>query len=101
MNSQQDFLALLPMKWEIFLRGFCSQIRKYCIFIARDRYCFIVLFTIPEDAVLYVYNFLMVCGWPIYFKVFCKMMSSLPVTKHPLVYASDAEAATNFLNIAI
>ena len=48
----------------------------------------------PEDFVLSMYNFLMGCGWSIYSNVFCKMMTSLPVTKQPPVSDSAAEAAT-------
>ena len=36
------------------------------------------------------------CEWPISSYVFRRMMTSIPVTKHSLVYAFAEEAATNF-----
>ena len=55
-----------------------------------------VLFVIPAAIVLSVHTCVMGCGWTVSYNVFCSIMTSLPVSKHPPVSASAAEAATNF-----
>ena len=79
-----------------FLKGFGSWIQKYHIFVAHDCCCLIVPFEIPEDVVLSVRTCVIDCGWPISYNLFFIMMTYLPVTKHPPVSDSAAEAATAF-----
>ena len=89
------FLSWFPCNEKVFL-FFCSWIQKYCIFIARDCCCLIVLSVILAAVVFSFHTCVMDCGWPISSNVFRKMMTYLPVTKHPPVYAFRSEAATNF-----
>ena len=59
--------------------------------------CFLIVsLAITEAVALYVHIFLTGCGWSNSSNVFCKNMTSLPVTKKPPVSYSDAEAATSF-----
>ena len=91
INSFPVFHATIKL-FKVFL----SRIQKYCIFVACDHCCFIVLFAISEALLLSIHTFVLICRWPISSNVFCRMMTSLPVTKHPPVSASVAEEATSF-----
>ena len=70
---------------------FQSRIQKYRILISCERCCLIVLLEMPEYVLLSVNNCVMSCGWPYYSKLFRKMMTYIPVTKHPPVSTSVAE----------
>ena len=81
---------------EKIFKVFGSRIQKYCIFIARERCCLIILLAIPEAIVLSVNTCVIECRWNISSNVFHKMMTYIPVTKQPPVSTSDAKATTNF-----
>ena len=55
-----------------------------------------VSFAIPEAILLSMHTCVMVCGCSISSYVFCRVMTSLPVTKNPPFSASASEATTNF-----
>ena len=91
----QPILSWFPCN-EYFFRFFGHESKNIAYSFFHCRCCLIVLLEIPAAVVLSVHTCVMGCGWTIYYNFSRKMMISLPVTKHPPVYASVVEAATNF-----
>ena len=89
------FLSFFPSNDNV-LYVFLSRIQKYRIFIARDQCFLIISFAITVSIMLSVNTCVMGFGWPICSNVFRRIMTYLPVTKHPPVSAYEEEGPTNF-----